>query len=263
VKVPPKKRPDVAERVDKVGARQAAADYGISERQARSIATREKKAEEKKKARQERATDDAIEGIEIHHGDFRELGDCVADGSVDLIFTDPPYDRDSVPLYADLAAYAARKLKPGGWCLAYSGHAHLPEVFVACAGALTYGWTFAVRHKDANLRFRNVKIHNGWKPILGFYRPPLDAWWDWMTDIVSGGKEKDEHEWQQAEAEATHFIDAMAPDGGLIVDPFIGGGTTALAAHRTGRRCVGFEIKAETVRAARKRLSDHKKTKRG
>src|SRR5437762_10705349 len=48
----------------------------------------------------------------IHHCDFRTLE--LPDASVDLIFTDPPYDRDSVPLYGDMANIAARVLRPGG-----------------------------------------------------------------------------------------------------------------------------------------------------
>jgi len=60
VKVPPEKRPELANRVEKVGSRQAAADYGISERQARSIATAEKNAEAKKKARSERYQADRL-----------------------------------------------------------------------------------------------------------------------------------------------------------------------------------------------------------
>jgi len=32
------------------------------------------------------------------------------------------------------------------------------------------------------------------------------------------------------------------PPGGIVVDPFLGSGSTALAAARTGRHWIGFEI---------------------
>jgi site-specific DNA-methyltransferase (adenine-specific) len=35
---------------------------------------------------------------------------------------------------------------------------------------------------------------------------------------------------------------SMAPEASLVLDPFLGSGTTIIAAHRTGRRCYGCEI---------------------
>jgi site-specific DNA-methyltransferase (adenine-specific) len=37
------------------------------------------------------------------------------------------------------------------------------------------------------------------------------------------------------------LIEAIRPDG-LIVDPFIGSGTTAVACLASGRRCIGVEL---------------------
>jgi hypothetical protein len=48
----------------------------------------------------------------LHVGDFRELSPgLIADNSVELVFTDPPYDRDCTPLYGAAAKEAARILK--------------------------------------------------------------------------------------------------------------------------------------------------------
>ena len=43
----------------------------------------------------------------VIHGDFRETGKTLSDSSVDMIFTDPPYDQDAASLYGDLARFAA------------------------------------------------------------------------------------------------------------------------------------------------------------
>jgi predicted methyltransferase len=83
----------------------------------------------------------------LHHGDFRELADQIADGSVQLVFTDPPYDKDSVDLYEDAARVARRILKPGGSFVAYSGQRHLLDVAAACSRHLDYWWTFAGVHE--------------------------------------------------------------------------------------------------------------------
>jgi DNA modification methylase len=42
--------------------------------------------------------------------------------------------------------------------------------------------------------------------------------------------------------------------GDVVVDPFLGSGTTAVAAHQTGRRCVGIEIDPEYCATAISRL---------
>ncbi|MBY0458206.1 MAG: ParB/RepB/Spo0J family partition protein, partial [Gemmataceae bacterium] len=49
--------------------------------------------------------------VEIHHRDFRQMP--VAPGSSRLIFTDPLYHREHLPLYSELAAWAAKVLQPG------------------------------------------------------------------------------------------------------------------------------------------------------
>ncbi len=41
-----------------------------------------------------------------------------------------------------------------------------------------------------------------------------------------------------------------------MLDPFLGSGTTALAAVRLNRRCIGFDISGRYVQLARKRLSE-------
>ena len=40
----------------------------------------------------------------------------------------------------------------------------------------------------------------------------------------------------------TWLVHKMCPPEGLVLDPFLGSGTTALSAINTGRRCVGIEI---------------------
>ncbi|MDQ7784886.1 MAG: site-specific DNA-methyltransferase [Desulfomonilaceae bacterium] len=45
-------------------------------------------------------------------------------------------------------------------------------------------------------------------------------------------------------------------DGDTVLDPFMGSGTTAVAAVRTGRRFVGYEINSEYVSLCRRRISN-------
>jgi site-specific DNA-methyltransferase (adenine-specific) len=49
---------------------------------------------------------------------------------------------------------------------------------------------------------------------------------------------------------------ASTNPGALVLDPFLGSGTTAVAAARLGRRCVGVEMDAAFLETARKRVVD-------
>ena len=49
-------------------------------------------------------------------------------------------------------------------------------------------------------------------------------------------------------------LKAGCPPGGLVLDPFVGSGTTALVAAKLGRRYIGFDANLSYVRTARTRL---------
>lgn len=50
-------------------------------------------------------------------------------------------------------------------------------------------------------------------------------------------------------------IKAGCPDGGLVLDPFSGSGTTGVVAGKLGRQFVGYEINPEYVELANQRIS--------
>lgn len=191
----------------------------------------------------------------VWHGDMRELGERIASDSVDLILTDPPYPEEFLPLFSELSVLAHRILKPGGLCLVYSGQIFLPEVMGRLCIALEYAWTFAIRHSGGNQRIFKMNVNTGWKPVIAFYKPPLSIWWDSFIDVVSGGREKDLHEWQQAESEAAYFIEHLTLPGQVVVDPFCGSGTVLKAAKDLNRQYQGIELDPEYVARASRRLT--------
>ena len=54
---------------------------------------------------------------------------------------------------------------------------------------------------------------------------------------------------------AEFFIRVASPDGGIVIDPFAGGGTTMVVARRLGREAGGFEIHEGFVEEARRRVA--------
>ena len=54
-----------------------------------------------------------------------------------------------------------------------------------------------------------------------------------------------------------YLITLITPPNGIVLDPFIGSGTTAIAALNTGRFFIGIEKEEKYVEIARKRIAEH------
>lgn len=63
------------------------------------------------------------------------------------------------------------------------------------------------------------------------------------------------HPTQKPEALVAQCLAACTHPGDLVLDPFLGSGTTAVVALRTGRRCVGIEADEAYLAIARRRVS--------
>lgn len=209
--------------------------------------------DDKKKAELQFIVEIASPGIIV--GDFREKSIEIADDSTELVFIDPPYDRESLSLYEDSARIAARILKPGGSLIAYCGHYLLPEILPMMQLHLRYWWLNACVHSGAEARMNSYGVVVGWKPMVWFTKGVRGDRQTFVSDIVSGGREKSHHEWQQSEAEALYYIEKLTSPDGLVVDFFAGGGTTCVAAQRLGRPWIAFEINPATAKRADERLA--------
>ena len=51
-------------------------------------------------------------------------------------------------------------------------------------------------------------------------------------------------------------IKAGCPENGIVLDPFMGAGTTALVSRKLNRNYTGFELNTDYINIANKRLYD-------
>jgi hypothetical protein len=193
-------------------------------------------------------------GKDIILGDFRKHADKIADGALSLIFTDPPYDRKASEMLPDLGAFAKAKLAEGGSLMLYVGGTQLLDALDAIRPHLRYWWTVACIHSGGKTIMREYGVKAGWKAVLWFVKKTRDDKLDLVEDTMSGGKEKDTHEWQQSESEAAYWIEHLCPKDGIVCDPFLGGGTTAVAAKKLHRKWIAFELDADVAKLASQRI---------
>lgn len=187
-------------------------------------------------------------------GDFWTQSGKIADNSLSLIFTDPPYSKEDESQFPKLADFAGRKLARGGSILFYLGHLQLPCAFKAFEGKLRHWWTCACVHAGGKDLMIHYGVRVGWKPMLWFVKEARFDTQNIVTDTVSATTEKEHHDWQQAEDEARYWIEKLCPPDGIVCDPFLGGGTTAAAANHLKRKWVGFEIDPDAALIASGRL---------
>ncbi len=82
--------------------------------------------------------------------------------------------------------------------------------------------------------------------------------WDYTT-CGDGTRLKHEHPATFPDRLPVDFIQCFCPPGGIVLDPFMGSGTTALAAITLERNYIGFDISKEYCNLAERRIKDEGK----
>jgi len=109
---------------------------------------------------------------------------------------------------------------------------------------------------------RKVKWMNGWE-IIGLWQKPggklvynyhLGQQKDYMIVPIVGGKERTNHPTQKPEKIVAVFISYWTTQGEIVLDPFMGSGTTAVVAKKLGRDFIGIELNPDYIKIAEKRI---------
>jgi hypothetical protein len=203
----------------------------------------------------------AMPNMVLLEGDFsKQCGEKIPDNSIDLIFTDPLYDKASLGCYDALAKFGAHKLKDGGVLVCYAGQYYLDKIFKIFADerALQYYWTahVAMSGRKATIYARNIFV--GWKPLLIYVKGSKPAVDSMFSDTVAPAKApaKVLHPFEQSTEEAEHFISSLSYEGQMVCDPMLGTGTTGIAAIKLKRKFIGIEKEASTMRAAKAKIAN-------
>lgn len=117
--------------------------------------------------------------------------------------------------------------------------------------------------KTKKARTRSIFVGKKW---LEMGRNPKDIWS--MSRIHAQDPERENHPTQKPIKILERMILASSPANGVILDPFMGSGSTAAACILNNKNYIGFEINSKYCKMAKKRLEKisnnlfdfHKKT---
>ena len=104
-------------------------------------------------------------------------------------------------------------------------------------------------------------IYVFWRPGITDYdrnRLTADEWASWGSRgvwSIRSVSRNDRHEAEFPEELAARVIRLFSPPGGLVLDPFVGSGTTTAVAKKLGRQWLGVDMDPRHARMARRRTN--------
>jgi adenine-specific DNA-methyltransferase len=211
--------------------------------------------------------------VRLIQGDCLEVMPTLADASVDSIVTDPPYklsqeygtgaDADNLLAVSCIWAVAQDMLriaKPGSVCAMFYDSRILPLAMEAMRRA---GWRY-LRNLTLYRRWGQASLVHGWMStsdfILLFAKPGAKPAYfgDVRHDVYVKDRPEAEntgHPAQKPIGHLRHIVARITPPAGLVFDPFMGSGSTGVAARAEGRNFIGIERDPTYFAIAERRIA--------
>ena len=215
----------------------------------------------------------------VVRGDCYELLKNVPVGSIDLILTDPPYVLNAGnSTFSGVKIYGSQKFKEicNGYdidgflslcqrvckkmnCFVFCSNAQVTNIVNWCNDNGFYS-TILVWHKTNAIPF----CKTSWKPDVEFiiHIRQQGAYFNGNSKLCSKvfssctNPSRYGHPTEKPIRLLSKLITVASKENDLILDPFLGSGSTLIAAKKLKRRCFGFELKQEYCTIAKKRIEE-------
>lgn len=213
------------------------------------------------------------EGVELYLGDCREIIPTL--GRVDAFVTDPPYGvgikygteyNDRRPDYWEWLRERVAVMRAAGGLLVFTHR-------VAALAEITDADWIAVWNKPGafGARVGNSCVLPHWEPIFLYGIHAAGTQSKYASDVITYnpepakagingiGRQKWEGEFVSHPCPKpvglySHFITTFAQNAETICDPFMGSGTTGVAAVKLGRKFIGIEVEPRWFDASCRRI---------
>ncbi len=235
-----------------------------------------------------------MNNIEILSGDALDLFETIEDESVDLVIADPPYnlgknygnnnDSWDSESYLEFSqkwlSHSKRVLTPNGAIYVFMGVrfiSYLYSIMDKDLALLFNSWIvwhytqgigktlgFSPRHDDILLFTKSKNFTFNLDPVRipqKYYRArnnmrganPGDVWE--FSHVHYCNTNRENHPTQKPEGLIERMVLASSNEGNLVLDPFVGSGTTLRVCQQLNRSAIGFEINPEYVAMTKERLA--------
>ncbi len=198
------------------------------------------------------------DGITIYHGDCREVLPSL--GRADLVLTDPPYgvgeNAHRIASRTNLAA--TTDYGDFSWDSEPASDDEITMTMAAAPRAIIWGGNYfkvppargwLVWDKQNSGNFADCEL--AWTNLKMSVRIFRFTW----NGMIRQGEWRSAHVHPtQKPRELMSWCLTFAPDATLILDPFMGSGTTLRAAKDCNRRAIGIEIEERYCEIAARRL---------
>ena len=168
--------------------------------------------------------------VTLYCGDCREVLPQLSQ-RVELVLTDPPYPREFDHVWDAFVDDIPNCMTDNAFAVSFLGHYQLPRVLDCMSQNMEYYWCAQLPNNNQPI-LCGVDAKCCWKPCLIFRKGkarPERVFFDnfgLRVKCRSWQKSQSLHKWGQAESMMFEPIEAFCPQGGTILDPFAGGGTT-------------------------------------
>ncbi len=198
-------------------------------------------------------------------GDCLDLIKLIPNNSIDIVLTDPPYglkkevisgDAD-LNLFYKILSECDRVLKDNSFFITFFSTKFLPCLFVN--NPFNYFWQIVLYCPEGR-----VRSPIGYTKFMSCFifkkgEPKIICWnKDIFVDTPGRMVEPDEGYIDHPTPKPKHFIKEIlkmfTKDNDLILDPFIGSGSTAVACLQLNRKFIGFEIEEKYYKIALERV---------
>lgn len=216
---------------------------------------------------------------ELYNGDCLELLKNIQDESVDCIITDPPYGigyQSNMKKNKDLPMFYDRNT---AWVSEYLYKAYRvmkkdAHLYMFCPQQKIDEFKQKI---ESFFILKNILVWNkggfGMGDLEGSYAPSYEFILFAVKeqgrklngkrerDVLNYGKVKPEYHPTQKPIDLLVFlIEKSTNEGDIVLDTFMGSGSTGVACRRKNRRFIGMEISDEYFNSAKQRIEECEKT---